>query len=64
MLTDVIRMFGFEDTRTIDFAKKCEEWKKPVVNTNTYPVAAMTTAATTYKANERVHYENILYRCV
>ena len=27
MLTDVIRMFGFEDTRTIDFAKKCEEWK-------------------------------------
>ena len=27
MLTDVIRMFGFEDARTIDFAKKCEEWE-------------------------------------
>ena len=26
MLTEVIRMFGFEDERTIDFASKCEEW--------------------------------------
>lgn len=26
MLTEVIRMFGFEDERTIDFAIKCEEW--------------------------------------
>jgi hypothetical protein len=26
MLTDVIRMFGFEDERTIDFATKCKEW--------------------------------------
>ena len=26
MLTEVIRMFGFEDERTIDFATKCEEW--------------------------------------
>ena len=43
---------------------ECEEWKKPVVNTNTFPVAAMTTAAATYKTNERVHYENVLYRCV
>lgn len=30
MLTDIIRMFGFEDERTIDFAQKCEEWE----NTN------------------------------
>ena len=28
MLTEVIRMFGFEDERTIDFAAKCEEWLK------------------------------------
>ena len=27
MLTEVIRMFGFEDERTIDFAAKCEEWE-------------------------------------
>ena len=27
MLTEVIRMFGFEDTRTIDFATKCEDWE-------------------------------------
>ena len=27
MLTEVIRMFGFEDTRTVDFAAKCEEWE-------------------------------------
>ena len=27
MLTEVIRMFGFEDKRTIDFATKCEEWE-------------------------------------
>ena len=26
MLTEVIRMFGFEDKRTIDFATKCEKW--------------------------------------
>lgn len=27
MLTEVIRLFGFEDERTIDFATKCEQWK-------------------------------------
>ena len=27
MLTEVIRMFGFEDERTIDFAAKYEEWE-------------------------------------
>ena len=26
MLTEVIRMFGFEDKRTIDFARHCEEY--------------------------------------
>ena len=26
MLTEVIRMFGFEDERTIDFATKCETY--------------------------------------
>ena len=27
MLTEVIRMFGFEDRRTIDFAHKCETYE-------------------------------------
>lgn len=27
MLTEVIRMFGFENKKTIDFATKCEKWE-------------------------------------
>lgn len=27
MLTEVIQMFGFEDKRTLDFGRKCEEWE-------------------------------------
>jgi len=27
MLTEVIRLFGFEDKKTIDFAAKCESWE-------------------------------------
>ena len=38
---------------------ECKEWTKPVVNTNTFPVAAMTTSATIYKINEPVLYESI-----
>lgn len=26
MLTEVIRLFGFEDEKTLDFARKCEKW--------------------------------------
>ena len=26
MLTEVIRMFGHEDTKTIEFARKCESY--------------------------------------
>ena len=26
MLTEVIKMFGFEDERTIEFARKCEDY--------------------------------------
>lgn len=32
MLTEVIRMFGFEDERTIEFARKCENYPKGKFN--------------------------------
>lgn len=32
MLTEVIRMFGFEDKRTIEFATKCETYPEGKFN--------------------------------
>lgn len=34
MLTEVIRLFGFEDERTVDFATKCEQWENNNFNTD------------------------------
>lgn len=34
MLIDIVKMFGFEDERTIDFAHKCEKWEENDFNDN------------------------------